>query len=62
VETALEILDLLDEASEGGSNWLQQWSTAAADLGPNGAEPNGSQDPTQDESRARRLPAEQIAH
>jgi hypothetical protein len=25
VETALEILDLLDEASEGGSNWLQQW-------------------------------------
>ena len=21
----LEVLDLLDEASEGGSNWLQQW-------------------------------------
>jgi hypothetical protein len=24
-ETALETLDLLDESSEGGSNWLQQW-------------------------------------
>src|SRR5262249_2253292 len=24
-ETALQVLDLLDEASEGGSNWLRKW-------------------------------------
>jgi hypothetical protein len=58
IRTALRVLVEQIEDLEGGFH-LVVWST---DVGPNGAEPDGAQDPTQDESRARRLSAEQIAH
>src|SRR5262245_6930833 len=58
IRTALRGLNEQIEDLEGGFSLVVR----TAHLGPNGAEPNGSQYSTQDESRACGLPAEQFVH